>query len=811
VDKNIVELKDLRNICDYKKFDFKTTKSLSSEITPIGQDRAIEAITTALNIKKKGFNLFLSGQSGCGKSSVIKAILERKAKNEDSANDWIYFHNFDNDSKPIVVEVKRGTAKAFTKDLHKVIDEFTPQISKTYESKVFKNERKAILKEYDDKEIEIEQGLSQKMREFGFVLGKSDDGYTAAAFNEKGEILSSEDLLKLGDKEREKIEKNQRKIQVLTDKAYKKSSELDKKIRKKFEKHLDKVILDALDTAGFPEINKAYKFNQNIKGHLKNIKDNIIDNAHTFAALLIDDSFLDQYKRGKLTVEELTKKYRVNLFINNEKQKGAPVIIDNNPTITSIFGMIEYVDDPSKGPVTSFLHIKPGKIHQANGGYLVLEAMDLYKNPRLWEMLKRVIKNQEIQIGDDGFINSSRIAVRIEPEPIPVNIKVILVGTPGLHDYFMSYDDNFDRLFKVTADFNSEIPRNEENEFKYASFIGSKCTEDELLHLDRKAVSKVIEHSSWLIEDQFMLSTNFSKIVDLLVESDYIARKEGKKVISSHCIEETIKKIDYRLKKENEEFQRWIKENIIYIKTTTSLVGEINGLTVLTSGEYSFGLPVRITAKTYVGDLGIVNIEREVRMSGKIHDKGVMTLSGYMGNLFGQNKPLSFESSITFEQQYYHIDGDSASSTELYAILSSLSEVPIKQNIAVTGSVNQNGEIQPIGGVNEKIEGFYDICKHRGIENNAVMIPKSNVRNLMLKQEIIDSVKKGEFAIYAIETIDEGIEILTGVKAGSLEEEGTVFYKANKKLESFYSALKDEDDDSETEKTEKKEKTDKKE
>jgi len=369
----------------------------------------------------------------------------------------------------------------------------------------------------------------------------------------------------------------------------------------------------------------------------------------------------------------------------------------------------------------------------------------------------------------------------------------------------MGYDDTFDRLFKITADFNSEIPRNEENEKKYASFIGSKCTEDSLLHLDKKAVSKVIEHSSWLIEDQFMLSTNFSKIVDLLVESDYIARKQNKKVISNKCIEDTITKIDYRLKKENEEFQRWIKENIIYIKTTSSLVGEINGLTVLSSGEYSFGLPVRITAKTYVGDLGIVNIEREVRMSGKIHDKGVMTLSGYMGNLFGQSKPLSFESSITFEQQYYHIDGDSASSTELYAILSSLSEIPIKQNIAVTGSVNQNGEIQPIGGVNEKIQGFYDICKYRGFENNAVMIPKSNVRNLMLKQEIIDSVKNGDFNIYAIETIEEGIEILTGVKAGSITEKGSVFYKVNKKLEEFYSVLKDDDSDDNNEKGSKKE------
>jgi predicted ATP-dependent protease len=359
----------------------------------------------------------------------------------------------------------------------------------------------------------------------------------------------------------------------------------------------------------------------------------------------------------------------------------------------------------------------------------------------------------------------------------------------------MNYDDNFDRLFKITADFNSEIPRNEENEFKYASFIGSKCVEDGLLHLDRKAVSKVIEHSSWLIEDQFMLSTNFSKIVDLLVEADYLARNENRKVISIECIEETIKKIDYRLKKENEEFQRWIKENIIYIKTTSSLVGEINGLTVLTTGEYSFGLPVRITAKTYVGDLGIVNIEREVKMSGEIHDKGVMTLSGYLGNIFGQDKPLSFEASITFEQQYYHIDGDSASSTELYAILSSLSGIPIKQNIAVTGSVNQNGEIQPIGGVNDKIEGFYSICKHRGFDNNGVMIPKSNVRNLMLKQEIIDASKRGDFTIYAIDTIEEGIEILTGVKAGSIEEEGTIFNRVNRKLEDFYSSLKDDKDE----------------
>ncbi len=785
--KNIVSVKNLKNVCDYNKFDFTTTKNLGNNVKPIGQERAVEAIHTALNIEKRGFNLFLCGESGCGKSSIIKSILEKKSKEKNAPNDWIYVHNFENKSKPISIELPNGKAKELRNKLNKAIDNFITQIPKTYHSKIFKNERKNIITEYKIKESELEESVARKCRALNFIFSKEEEGYSITPYVEKdGEIslLDKDDILTLDLEEKKTIDKNRVKISKLIDSLYVKILNYEKKTRKKLEKHIKKVITKSLVLCGFSDIVKNNNIS-NIKEFLKSVKESIDENYLVLTSLLINDEFLEHYKKD-IEIDELTNMYKINLFVDNKKLDGAPVIIDNNPTISSIFGMIEYIDDPNKGFVSGLRNIKPGKIHYANGGYLILEGIDLYKNPKLWEMLKKVIRNQEIIIGDELYTSSSRISVKIEPEPIPVNLKLILLGTPELHEYFIDYDDGFERLFKIKADFNSEIPRTEENEKKYASFIGAKCNEDSLLHLNKKAVCKVIEYSSKLAEDQLMLSTNYSKIVDILDEADYIARSKNKKIVTDEEITSTIEKIEYRLKKENEIFSKLIKDDIIYIDSHGSKVGEINALTVLNSGEYCFGLPVKITAKTFVGDIGVMNIEREIRLSGKIHDKGVLTLSGYIGNVFGQDKLISFDSSISFEQQYYHIDGDSASSTELYALLSSLSEVPIKQNIAVTGSVNQNGQIQAIGGVNEKIEGFYDICKHRGLNNNGVIIPRSNVRNLMLRDELIEDVKKGNFYIYAIDTIEEGIEILTDMKAGDINTPDTIFYKVNEKFKKFY-------------------------
>ncbi len=787
MEKNIVSVKNLKNVCDYNKFDFTTTKNLGNNVKPIGQERAVEAIHTALNIEKRGFNLFLCGESGCGKSSIIKSILEKKSKEKNAPNDWIYVHNFENKSKPISIELPNGSAKELRNKLNKAIDDFITQIPKTYQSKIFKNERKNIITEYKIKESELEESIARKCRALNFIFSKEEEGYSITPYvEEDGEItlLDKDDILTLDLEEKKTIDKNRVKISKLIDSLYVKILNYEKKTRKKLEKHIKRVITKSLVLCGFSDIVKNNNIS-NIKEFLKSVKESIDENYLVLTSLLINDEFLEHYKKD-IEIDELTNMYKINLFVDNKKLDGAPVIIDNNPTISSIFGMIEYIDDPNKGFISGLRNIKPGKIHYANGGYLILEGIDLYKNPKLWEMLKKVIRNQEIIIGDELYTSSSRISVKIEPEPIPVNLKLILLGTPELHEYFIDYDDGFERLFKIKADFNSEIPRTEENEKKYASFIGAKCNEDSLLHLNKKAVCKVIEYSSKLAEDQLMLSTNYSKIVDILDEADYIARSKNKKIVTDEEITSTIEKIEYRLKKENEIFSKLIKDDIIYIDSHGSKVGEINALTVLNSGEYCFGLPVKITAKTFVGDIGVMNIEREIRLSGKIHDKGVLTLSGYIGNVFGQDKLISFDSSISFEQQYYHIDGDSASSTELYALLSSLSEVPIKQNIAVTGSVNQNGQIQAIGGVNEKIEGFYDICKHRGLNNNAVIIPRSNVRNLMLRDELIEDVKKGNFYIYAIDTIEEGIEILTDMKAGDINTPDTIFYKVNEKFKKFY-------------------------
>lgn len=464
--------------------------------------------------------------------------------------------------------------------------------------------------------------------------------------------------------------------------------------------------------------------------------------------------------------------YRVNLFVDNSNLEGAPVIMDTNYAYSNIFGRLEY-ENQFGALKTDYTMIKPGLLHKANGGYIILQAKDLIANPMCYEALKKALTVKQIVVENSIDQRSSMVLISLKPESISLNIKVLLIGDESIYYTLLSFDTDFRKLFKIKVEFEEKAPKNNENILKLAKFVKSYCEKECLLPLDKEATAKVVEFASRLADDRAKLSTNFSEIGEIVGEASTWARLSRQKVITKDYLQKALDERIDRIKKYDEKYLEMIKENTLLISTSGSQVGQINGLTVMTIGDFSFGKPSKITANTYVGKAGIVNVEREVSLSGSSHSKGVLILSGYIGELFAQEMPLSLTASICFEQLYGGVDGDSASSTELYAILSSLSGIPINQSLAVTGSVNQKGEIQPIGGVNEKIEGFYQICKMRGLNgDNGVIIPIQNVRNLNLSDEIIEAVKANKFHIYAIKTIDEGIEILTGVPSGKKDKNG---------------------------------------
>jgi lon-related putative ATP-dependent protease len=483
-------------------------------------------------------------------------------------------------------------------------------------------------------------------------------------------------------------------------------------------------------------------------------------------------------------------KYKVNLIIDNSEVKGAPVIVDFNPSYYNLIGRIEYETDHGS-MITDYTMIKPGLLHQANGGYLILQADDILRNAHSWEALKRALRTKKITIENMQEHLGLAAVSTLRPEAISLNIKVLMVGSSELYHLLLQYDEDFKKLFKIKADFDEEMEKNTDNVLKYARFIASFCKREAALSFDKTAVSRVVHYSSRLVDDRSKLSTRFNDIVEILAESSVWAAIEGSCYVNEKHVDKAIKEKEFRSNKYDEKLLKLLEEGTIMIDVTGKVVGQINGLSVLDLGDYAFGKPSRITATTYIGKSGIVNIEREIEMSGTSHSKGVMILSGYIGQKYAQEMPLALTASICFEQLYSGVDGDSASSTELYAILSSLSELPINQGIAVTGSVNQKGEIQPIGGVNQKIEGFFEVCRQKGLTGRqGVMIPHQNVKNLVLKDEVLSAIKEGLFHIYAIKTIDEGIEILTGYPAGVKDKDGkyperSVNYRVYEKLKSF--------------------------
>ena len=790
--KNELNYKDLKLTCDSKIFDFTTTDELETISTGIGQERGIKALEFGLNVDSNGYNLYVEGPYGVGKTSYTKNALETISKKKKVPNDWCYIYNFDNPNEPLAVSLPAGKGKEFESDMNTFINDIKVDIKNTFNNEDFEKEKNLIKQEFQNKRELLLQELNKKSSEYGFQVKSAQNGiYMMPVID--GKPIVEEEFNKLDEKVRKEFEDKSSIVQEHIMQAIGEIKSIEKESNKRVEEWQSNIALLTINTH-LNTIKNKYTKEKRIVKFLDDIKTDILKNISCF---IVDDTNKTQTPQ-QMSRPELQKpwlNYRVNLFVDNSKLEGAPVIADTNYSYHNIFGKLEY-ENYYGALKTDFTMLKPGLLHIANGGYLIFQANDLLTNSLCYDTLKKVLRSKELGIENTADPRSSMVMISLKPEPIPLYLKVILIGDENIYQTLLAMDPDFRKLFKMKVEFADDAPMNKDNANKLARFVKGYCDHEHLPPLDNTAMAKIIEYASKLADDQAKLSTRFTDLSQIVAEAATWAKLSRAKIITGEFITKALTEKTNRVRKYDDKYVEMIKEHTLLIDTTGEKVGQINGLTIMNVGDYTFGKPVKITANTYTGKNGVINIEREVELSGSTHSKGILILSAYIGEMFAQDIPLSLTASICFEQLYNGVDGDSASSTELYAILSSLSGIPINQSLAVTGSVNQKGEIQPIGGANDKIEGFYQICKMRGLDgSHGVIIPKQNVHNLNLSTEVVDSVRNGLFHIYAISTIEEGIEILTGVPAGKKDEygnfpAGTINYLAYQRLKKYADASK---------------------
>jgi lon-related putative ATP-dependent protease len=786
---------ELYRCCDRKIFSFKTTDDLPPFEGTIGQERALEAIDFGLGLQSMGFNIFVLGESGTGKTSTIKALISRKAEQEPVPSDWCYVYNFKDKDSPLAIPLEPGQGVKFQKEMEELINSLKIEIPKVFESKEYEKQKNRLLDEYQKRQKELFGSLEEEAASKGFTIKRAVGGFFIVPIKKSGEPLSEEEYQSLDEKTRKKVEEVGKVLQEKLDdavRALKSGEKLVKGLLKKLEQEAALSVLGQM----VDELKQKYKGNEKLNDYLDAVRVDILDNIEIFKAAQEEDSSSPlPFLKVQQQEPDFTK-YTVNVIVNNGNLKGAPYIFESNPTYYNLFGRIEHKFQYGMA-VTDFSMIKAGSLHKANGGYLVIDALDLLRNLFSYDAIKRAIKNREVKIEDIWEQYRLVTTSMLKPEPIPLDIKIILIGSPYIYYLLYNLDEEYRELFKVKSDFDNRMDCTEENMLKYATFIATKSREEKLLPFDTSGVGRIVEYGSRLAEHQEKLSSRFSDITDLIRESHYWARKEGAEIVSERHVERALNEKIYRHNRIEERLRELIAEGSLIVETEGEIVGQINGLAVLDLGDYSFGKPSRITTTVYIGKAGVVNIERETKLSGKIHEKAILILSHYLGKKYANRKPISLSASITFEQLYGMIEGDSATCAELYSLLSAISGVPIRQNIAITGSMDQNGNVQPIGGVNEKIEGFFELCKLRGLDGTqGVIIPKRNIKNLMLRKNVVDAVREGKFKIYAIDHVEEGVEILMGIPHGELKpdgtyQEGTLNYLVEKRLTEIREALRE--------------------
>ena len=758
--------------CDPETIPFDSTDEVSPLDKFIGQPRAVAALHFGIGIQKRGYNVFALGGQGTGKYSLIRHILDRHAESEPIPEDLCYVHNFKEQHKPRLLSVTAGKGVALVEGMKNLEDDIRSGLRATFESEDYQNRLHSIEEELKEKQQEIFETLDKKAKEYNITPLRTPAGLVFAPVKD-GEVVPPDVLKKYSKEERKELEEKAIELQKEAQRLYQKIPQLQREIKEK-QKEFNNEVIQYTISPLLEDLRRKFHNNDNVLEYLKTVEKDIIENVYLFFQ---DESQQLQQEAAMYTVnksgDQTLRRYMVNQIIDHSESKGAPVLHEENPNYQNLFGRVEHM--AQMGTLfTDFTMIRSGALHRANGGYLVLDALKVLMEPFAWESLKRILKSGKLNIESLGQRYSLISTVSLEPEPLPLKVKLVLTGSPMLYYLLKNHDPEFGELFKVAADFAYVIDRDSASQEDYSRMIATTVKKEDLLPFSRDAVARVIEHSSRLAGDSDKLSMHIEGLADLLRESDFWASQNGGDNVERADVQKALDSFIYRSDRIRELMQEQIKKDIVIIETEGRQVGQINGLSVLQLGDFAFGRPSRITARIRLGKGDVVDIEREVAMGGPIHSKGVLILSGFLGSRYAIEHPLALSASLVFEQSYGGIEGDSASSAELYALLSSISGIPINQCFAVTGSVDQGGRVQAIGGVNEKIEGFFDICKARGLNGEeGVLIPKSNIKHLMLRQDVIDSVREGKFHIYPVETIDQGIELLTGLEAGELDQSGT--------------------------------------
>ena len=763
--------------------EFETTDDLESLTGVIEQERAVRSLELGLSIDKRNYNVYVAGANGTGKRTLVKTLLGRLAPKRETPPDWICVHSFKDPTRPDTIKMPAGTGIQLRRELRDVIESLREQIPKVFHSKEHQEKVQGILNSSLDRENASFVELSQEAQKHGFTIKSTKTGIvTIPMVDEK--IISNKDYAHLSEEERKGIEENRKYLDPHISSFLQKTRDIEVDTHQRIQT-VQRELGESVAGVRFDPLKKRYANQPRVLAYLNAAYDDILENLSKF---LPDES---DPEKARETLKHPLKEYEVNVLVDNREVKGAPIVFENRPTYSNLFGKIERRME-SGVYFTDFTLIRGGSLLQASGGYLIVNVLDLFGQPGVWDQLKSCMRNHELSIEDPGFLSPFLPTTGLKPEPIPVRPKVVLLGSAWAYYYLYRADEDFRKLFQVHADFDNEIDLTRKTVREYAEFVATTCRNDRLLPVDRDGIAAIVEEGTRLAAHRKRLTLKFNDIANLVIEGNYHARRQrGTKVISRQHVERAILDREGRGRLVADKIHREIVEGRQMIEVTGEAVGQINGLAVFQLGESRFGKPSRITANTFSGKSGIINIEREAKLSGKIHDKGIFIIHGYLGLLYAQDAPLSLNVTVCFEQSYGGIDGDSASSTELFAILSSLSRVPVSQGIAVTGSVNQKGEIQPIGGVNEKIEGFFEVCQAHGLSGSqGVIIPHQNVPNLMLRSQVRDAVERGQFNIWPIRTADEGIEILTGVVPGVRRADGkyppgTVHARVQEQLDAY--------------------------
>jgi lon-related putative ATP-dependent protease len=784
-------LKDYRAVYKPDQVECSTTENMRPTEEIIGQDRAQKALRFGLEIQERGFNIYVAGMPGTGRRTAVKNFLDELAKTKPKGDDWIYVNNFDNPYEPNAIRLPPGLGNRLKTDMASFIGEVRRALPRAFESEDYATKRQEALGKLDtEREVIIGQ-VNESAAKQGFTIQMGPTGLMIIPVIDN-KPLTQEEFEALPKETQAGILQKREALDTDLRSGFRKVRELDTKGMEVVTKLNSEIALYAIGHL-LTGLKEKYGEISEVIPYIESVQTDILDNLGTFLGSSQQQQQPQQEQVPPQFQQWLSKdlafrKYEVNVVVDNSGPEGAPVVFEETPSYQNLLGKAE--KEVQFGVVTTdFMMIRPGSVHKANGGYLVIPVLDLFRYPFAWDGLKSALKTEKVKIEEPGEQAGFIVTRGLKPEPIPLIVKVILIGTPDINQILNQGDPDYPELFKVRADFDTVMDRNDDNTKKYASFICTLCKRFSLKHLDNTAVAKVVEYGSRLAEDQKKLSTRFSGVSDLIREANFYAMQEKAQYITVKHIQKAVEEKIYRSNLIQQKIQEFIERGVFLIDTDGSKVGQINGLSVMEMGDVAFGRPSRVTASVAVGRDGIVDIERQAQLGGPTHTKGVLILGGYLANKYAQDKPLSLAAKLVFEQSYGGVDGDSASSTELYAILSALSGLPIRQSIAVTGSVNQRGEVQAIGGVNEKLEGFFEVCKAKGLTGNqGAMIPASNVQNLMLKEEILEAAEAGKFTIYPATTIDEGIEFLTGVPAGERQadgsyKEGTVNYLVNKRLQ----------------------------